>query len=134
MFEFSRRYIASQKYHDITKYRDIIAWVHVTISNSNIKIKARKTAKRTGENLVVYLIIRKKKKRKKDKLEWNKEKKEEKINLSTDSDSWALCLYFGHSTSKPTLLTLLNRTAYPNSIFISHYLGRGDILVLKKIA
>jgi len=27
----------SQKYHDITKYCDVIVWDHVTIANSNIK-------------------------------------------------------------------------------------------------
>jgi len=35
IFQFSLRYIImSQKYHDISKYCDIIVWDHVTIANS----------------------------------------------------------------------------------------------------
>jgi len=37
--KFSLQYTVSQKYHNITKYRDIFKGAHLTIGNSNIKIK-----------------------------------------------------------------------------------------------
>jgi len=47
--EFSLRYIVSQKSHDITKYRDIIAWDHVTSKRKIRRKKKDKRKKREGK-------------------------------------------------------------------------------------
>jgi len=43
----------SQKYHDITKYRDIVVWDHVTIANSTINLKKQERQLKNGEKLEV---------------------------------------------------------------------------------
>jgi len=59
----------SQKYLDITKYHDIIVWDHVTIANSNIKIKMQERQVKNGEKTTrsVLIIRNKEGKRRKKK-------------------------------------------------------------------